>query len=192
MIQAIIFDFFDVIRTDGFNRWLKKNGLKLEGLFVEAAEKNDRGEYQGKEFFVELARLSGQTPESVEQEMEHGNEFNRELLDYITTLRTSYRTAVLSNAPSAYIRNEIAMNDLDQYFDEIIVSSEVGYLKPQREIFELALSRLGVAAENTLFTDDNPRHVAGAQAAGLHTILFESTEQFRRDFEQLIAKDDAS
>lgn len=187
MIKAVIFDFFDVIRSDGYNRWLSKRGLIRDGAYLIASDKHDRGELTDDEFFAELARLSGETLESVEYEMEDGNELNTELVAYIATLHENFRTAILSNSSSGYLRNEIAMHQLDQYFDEIIISSEAGHIKPQKEIFDLATTRLDVKPEEAVFTDDNPRHIEGAQKAGLHALLFESTEQFRREFESLTA-----
>jgi hypothetical protein len=37
-----------------------------------------------------------------------------------------------------------------------------------------------------VFTDDNPTYTAGAESVGLHGIVFESTKQFRRDFEAIV------
>lgn len=186
MLKAVIFDFFDVIRSDGFNRWLAKRGLRLEGEYLEAAQKNDRGEFQEGEFIAEIAQLAGEPPESVADEMENGNELNRELVAYIASLHGRYKTAILSNSDSEYLRNEIEKYELKRLFDEIIISSEVGYIKPQRGIFDLATTRLGVKPDEVLFTDDNPRHIEGAKQAGLHTLLFTSTSTFRKDFEQLV------
>jgi len=49
---------------------------------------------------------------------------------------------------------------------DVVISSFVGVCKPDPRIFELALRRFGVAAEDCLFIDDVAANVAGARAAG--------------------------
>ncbi|PID98716.1 haloacid dehalogenase, partial [Candidatus Saccharibacteria bacterium] len=51
---------------------------------------------------------------------------------------------------------------------------------PEPAIFAIVLERLGVTADECVFVDDNPRHIAGATAAGIHGILFSSTEQLKQ------------
>lgn len=83
MIKVIIFDFFDVIRTDGFKRWLRHYGYEHTGDMLRATEMHDRGEHSDKEFFQNLANITNQTAEQVEQELEANNELNESLVDYI-------------------------------------------------------------------------------------------------------------
>lgn len=186
MIRAVVFDFFDVIRDDGSTRWRKKYGIPLEGDFLRATQRHDRGETTDKEFFSEIGKLVGQNGETVEYELEHGNELNRELIDYISGLGKCYKIALLSNANSNYIRAEIANFQIEKYFDEIVISSEVGYIKPEKEIFALVAKRLGVKASECVFIDDNPGHITGAEAAGIKGILFESNHQLKRDLDKLL------
>ena len=61
---------------------------------------------------------------------------------------------------------------IDELFDVVIDSSEVGMRKPSRAIYELTLERLGgVAPDEAVFLDDVASNVEGAQAAGLHGIV---------------------
>jgi HAD superfamily hydrolase (TIGR01509 family) len=53
-------------------------------------------------------------------------------------------------------------------FDHRFLSHELGLVKPDREIFEHVLARLGCPADRVLFLDDNLINVEGARAAGLH------------------------
>ena len=48
--------------------------------------------------------------------------------------------------------------------------------KPWPSTFKIALARAGVAAENCIFADDNVRNVAGAQSAGIFSVLVGHTE----------------
>jgi HAD superfamily hydrolase (TIGR01509 family) len=55
-------------------------------------------------------------------------------------------------------------------FDTIVTSAAVGAAKPDRRIFDVALERLGTAAERTVHTGDDPADEAGARAAGMRFV----------------------
>jgi putative hydrolase of the HAD superfamily len=54
--------------------------------------------------------------------------------------------------------------------DEVVLSCEVGAAKPEPTIYEHALSRLGVAAGEAVFVDDQPAYCVGAAALGLRAL----------------------
>lgn len=54
-----------------------------------------------------------------------------------------------------------------EYFDDTLVSAFYGCLKPSKEIFELALNKFSLKAEECLFVDDMKVNAEGAAAAGL-------------------------
>jgi 2-haloacid dehalogenase len=58
------------------------------------------------------------------------------------------------------------------WFEDIVVSGEVGLAKPDPRIFELTIRRTGLDPAATLFTDDSPRNIEAARASGLHAELF--------------------
>lgn len=186
MIKAIIFDFFDVFRTDGYNRWLRQHGYVREGAFLAASEKHDRGEYSDKQFFQAIADASGETAEQVERELEADNELNEPLVEYVRTLQGKYKLALLSNSSSEYLRNELAKYDLEKYFDQIVISSEVGLIKPEPEVFEYITSELGVAPGECIFTDDNPKHVSAAERLGIHGIVYTDVPTLKEKIEQIV------
>lgn len=70
---------------------------------------------------------------------------------------------------------------LFQLFDEIVVSGEVGTIKPEREIFDLTLRRIGCHAEECIFIDDHPPNVDAASALGFRAIRFTSPEQLEEE-----------
>ncbi len=63
-------------------------------------------------------------------------------------------------------------------FDELVLSCEHGLLKPEIEIYELALDAAGVLPGEALFVDDNPANVEGARRAGLASFRFAGEEDF--------------
>jgi 2-haloacid dehalogenase len=58
------------------------------------------------------------------------------------------------------------------WFEDIVVSGEVGMAKPDPRIFALTIRRTGLDPTATLFTDDSPRNIESARASGLHAELF--------------------
>lgn len=71
------------------------------------------------------------------------------------------------------------------WFRDILVSGEEKLIKPDRRIFELLLSRNGLAAAESVFIDDALHNVAGAEAAGMSALHFQSPETLRADLAAL-------
>ena len=65
-------------------------------------------------------------------------------------------------------------------FKDVVISSFAGVCKPDPRIFELALRRFGVAAEDCLFIDDAAANVAGAKAVGIVAVQFTSAAALRK------------
>jgi len=64
---------------------------------------------------------------------------------------------------------------LNQFFKAILVSAEVGWRKPNSKIFEEALKRLGVKANEAIFIGDNPiDDIQGAKSVGMKTVFVPS------------------
>lgn len=82
------------------------------------------------------------------------------------------RTAFLSNGVPEVMTRVRAQRRLDDYFDVVLVSYEVGFTKPDPRIYELCLSRLGVPAEAALFVDDRVDNVEAARRLGMQIVLF--------------------
>jgi 2-haloacid dehalogenase len=71
--------------------------------------------------------------------------------------------------------------DFLRHFESILVSGEVGLIKPDPRIFELLLESIGRAAAGCIYIDDNARNVAAASALGFDALQFEGPERLRRD-----------
>jgi len=66
-------------------------------------------------------------------------------------------------------------------FRGIIVSGDEKLLKPEPEIYRLALDRFALEAGDAVFVDDRADNVAGAQAIGMTGLLFTDADTLRRD-----------
>jgi putative hydrolase of the HAD superfamily len=114
-----------------------------------------------------------------------GDVVDRDLLAFLGGLRPEHRVCLVSNAWSG-LRPWLAERGYDQPFDEMIISAEVGVMKPEARIYELALAKLGVAAAESVFVDDFPENVEGARAVGMQAILFKEPEEAEQELTQLL------
>lgn len=81
------------------------------------------------------------------------------------------KLGIITNGSIGSQHSKIDQAGLRTYFDDIIVSDEVGCKKPDQAIFKLALERLGVEAQACLFVGDHPvNDIQGASEAGLTPI----------------------
>ena len=82
------------------------------------------------------------------------------------------KLALVSNAldPPGLLHRDLARFGVAERLDFAVFSSEIGWRKPHPEIFERALTELGVEAAATLFVGDTlASDIAGAHALGMHT-----------------------
>ena len=82
------------------------------------------------------------------------------------------RTAVLSNGIREVLARLDAERPLPARFDVVVISFEVGCAKPDPEIFQITLDRLGVAADRALFVDDRQENIDAAGRLGIETLHF--------------------
>lgn len=91
-------------------------------------------------------------------------------------LGRSFGLGLLSNGASDLQREKIAGAGIGRYFDEILISGDIGVGKPKPRIFEMILSRLGVAAAEAVMIGNNLRtDIAGARDVGMTTIWLNRT-----------------
>jgi len=102
-----------------------------------------------------------------------GGVIREDMVELVREVRgTGRRTALLTNNAVELRALWRPLLPLDELFDVVVDSSEVGIRKPAAAVFELTLRELGgVAPRASVFLDDAPGNVAGAMALGMHAIL---------------------
>ena len=83
------------------------------------------------------------------------------------------------------MRSNLRAQDLEKYFDEVVISGEVGYVKPDPRIFELTLQRMNIAASEAIFVDDLQYYADGAKKVGITVVRFVNADQLRADLKSL-------
>jgi dTDP-4-dehydrorhamnose reductase len=84
--------------------------------------------------------------------------------------RARYRLALVNNGPSATFRRWVQKYGLDQIFDVLANSEELGVRKPDPEFFGRVTNMLGVCPDRCVLIDDDPGNIDGAQRYGLRTV----------------------
>jgi epoxide hydrolase-like predicted phosphatase len=197
-IRAIIWDLGGVlVRTDDFRpreqlaASLGMTRADLETLVFSgtSGSRAQNGEIDVTQHWENVRaalKLSPQEIGAFQDTFWSGDRLDTALVDYIRSLRGSYRTALLSNAFSDLRRAVEEVWHIQDAFDKIIISAEVGMTKPDQRIYRLALERIGAEPQEAVFIDDFTWNIDGARKAGLHTIHFQYPDQARADLEQLL------
>jgi epoxide hydrolase-like predicted phosphatase len=94
------------------------------------------------------------------------------MVDFCRSLRArGITTGLLTNNAAEFAAFWRPLLPLDELFDDVVDSSQVGLRKPDERIFALSLERLGATPATTAFIDDAEGNVAGARRAGLQAVL---------------------
>ena len=101
------------------------------------------------------------------------------------SLKNRVRRLVLSNTNAIHMDYIFERFRFLDDFDALILSHEVGLLKPDAAIYKLALKKHGLVAVRTVFIDDMPINVEGARQVGLQAIQFQNADQTRAELTKL-------
>ncbi len=103
---------------------------------------------------------------------------NEQMIELMRELKASgLKMAMLTNNVREWEPLWRSMLPVDEIFETIVDSAFVGCRKPEPQIYELTLERIGVPAEACLFLDDLQVNCEGAEAAGMSAVHFRDNEQ---------------
>ncbi len=188
MIRALIFDYFGVVRPEHGVRQtyadLGGDSITDESFLADTITAANYGMVDADHVF---AQKLGVTVE-VWKRAVAGQPYNdKYLLAYIKELRVQgYQTALLSNATGHALSGFFAAGEIDQYFDEAIASGDIGYAKPQPEIFLIMADKLRLQADECMMIDDQAANCEGAEMAGLRAIQYRSLTQLQKSLHAIL------
>jgi epoxide hydrolase-like predicted phosphatase len=191
-ITAVLFDFggvftpspFSVVRAAALELGVSED-VAIELCFGPYAEDGDhpwhrleRGEVRLDVAYQELLALASAAGVEIDVFQVLGK-LGREdddrvvMVERVRTLRgAGYRTALVTNNIAEFGDGWRQLIPVDELFEVVVDSSQVGLRKPDPRIFRLALEQLGgVRPEQAVFLDDFEAHVAGARQLGMHGIV---------------------
>lgn len=187
MKNVIFFDFFGVISCEIAPFWLRRyyGEEELGEVKLGFTDPADLGEISEAELFENIGRATGVSPSEIRKEWLGMVRINEELVDYIKGLRNKHRIYLLSNATAEFLHTILKKYSLYDLFDGLFISSEMHVIKPRKEFFTSALERFGVAAGDAVMIDDNPRNIAGAEAAGIKGIIYKDNSSLFKAIEEI-------
>lgn len=96
-------------------------------------------------------------------------------LELLKSLKEKYRLFLYSNTNQIHIEKvweileeQLGIKNLDQYFEVVYLSNELGIRKPKPEGFSHIVRTHELIESETLFIDDSPQHVKGALEANIN------------------------
>jgi putative hydrolase of the HAD superfamily len=197
-IEAVISDFGGVLTTpliQSFMAFQDETGISGETL-GRAMQRIAEADGEHPLFELERGRVSeadflARMADELEGELDHRPAMHRFSEIYFKALEPNQpmielmreardggmRMALLTNNVREWEPLWRSMLPVDEIFELVVDSAFVGCRKPEREIYELTLERLGMPAERCLFVDDVEANIDGARALGLTAVHFRDNEQ---------------
>ncbi len=196
-IKALIWDFAGVllhtIRGDFYSMMAERLQTPLDDVLQATNGREavlwDIGEMSDEEFFTYLLKKVGMPLDKMpilQRFVRYDFFVEPELLAYICLMHKKYKSILLTNFP-AHIHDYIKTDwIIDGAFDHIIASCDVKLLKPDAAMYRYALMLAGVPAQETIFIDDRPVNIQGAEQLGMPCVLFTSVAQTIRDVDAIL------
>ena len=196
-IRAVFIDFGGVIARTEYQaprQYLAERlGMEYEDLEKLAfnSPSSDRaaiGEISAEEHWAQvtkrLRRPTSET-ETIREEFFAGDVIDREIVDFLRSLRPRYYVGLISNA-WLDLRDHIIEQKFDDAFDHMVISAEVGVVKPDAKIYQIALEQAGVSPNEAVFVDDFIENIEGCEELGMHGIHFRDPKDAMTELKQLL------
>ena len=193
-IRAVLFDYAGVLTSSPWAALAATGGGDLELVIGSYEEDTDhpwhqveRGEMKIVDWMTAVKELGDAKGVAVDfsplAALLGDMTVHDPIVDHVRALRDQgYKLALVTNNVREGSAAWRSMVPVDELFDVVIDSSEVGMRKPNPAIYQHALDALGgIPPEEAVFLDDSPGNVEGAKRAGLHAILVETPEQAIKD-----------
>jgi putative hydrolase of the HAD superfamily len=194
-VKAVVFDYGKVLSlppdqsaVEAMSKLLELEPEKFQDIYAKHRGPYDGGKIDADTYWRIFAKEAEReiTSELINQivaiDFASWIEPNQTTIKWVPELRASgIKAALLSNMPPDH-RQYIEDNcHWLPKFDFYTYSGDVGYIKPEPEIYQHCLGGLGIEPVNAVFLDDKPENVEGATQSGMHGILFSSASQAKDD-----------
>jgi putative hydrolase of the HAD superfamily len=197
-MRGLLVDFGGVLTTnvfESFRQFSQAEGLPpdtVKRLFREDQEalrllrRLERGEISAEEFAPRFGERLGvaDTTDLVPRLFAGAGPDERMIGAVRTAREAGVRTGLISNSWGSGLSYDGDL--LEELFDSVVISGEVGMHKPEPPIFLLAAERIGVAAGECVFVDDLRENCAGAEEVGMVAILHRGPDRTLPELERLL------
>lgn len=189
-IKALIFDNFGVLMDVVYGSLRHVLPVEARARLLSILNEADNGRISADDELKQIVELLNEYNLDGAEQVAKAIQFsekNDELLNFILEKRGQYKTAMLSNV-SAVIWNYYTPEQMDKYFDRVVLSYQEAIAKPDLRIYQLVCERLGVEPSECVFADDNEVNVDAANKIGMHGIVFTSNGDYFAKLEEILAR----
>ncbi len=185
-LNTFIFDCFGVVCSPVLNGWYQthsqKHGFVDENL-QEVFRQFDLGQVSEDDILDYFSQYPGVTKDRtlLRQEIDSYLTIDEDLVVIMKKLKQKgYKIVLLSNANNAFFERKIYTQypEFKDLFNEIVISSVVGMVKPGSEIYLHALDLVQSKPGESLFIDDSKSNVDAAMILGIGGYVFTETSSF--------------
>lgn len=197
MIKTLIFDLGKVIINFDHSRIIQrieqfcefnKAEISQKVFATTATQDYEIGKISSLEFFESVKNSLDLRMNFSEFADAWTCTFDLELIlseKFIENLATKYRLLILSDTNELHFEFIRQNFPILRYFDDYVLSYQIGAVKPDGRIFRAAIEKASCSAEECFFTDDREPNVLGAQKVGINAVQFLSAEQLEKSLREL-------
>jgi putative hydrolase of the HAD superfamily len=196
--RGLLVDFGGVLTTNvfqSFRQFCEREGLPPDTIkekfrsdpeALGLLRKLEKGELTADEFAPKFAAVIGvEDSDGLVERLFAGIGPDEPMIEAVKAAkRAGVRTGLISNSWGEGLAYD--QDVLDELFDEVVISGDVGMHKPEPEIFHLGAERIGVAPAHCVFVDDLKENIAGAEAVGMTGILHRGSDLTLPELERLL------
>lgn len=199
-VRAVFFDLGGVIVRTEYQaprqRLAERFGMDYEDIekivfgsgSSSSAAQATIGKITEQEHWINVMRTLKRPPHDYSQvrdEFFAGDVIDREIIDFLRSIKPTVKTGLISNAWSG-LRSYILREKFDDAFHKMIISAEVGVAKPDPKIYHIALEQLQVEAKEAVFVDDVLENVEACRKIGMWGIRFKDTRSAIRQLQRIL------
>ncbi len=186
MYKALLFDLDGTLaETDSLHlpTWvdvLRPYGIRVDEEFYRERISGRSNSKIVEDLLPDLSTEEGRkladAKEASFRERAHELEPLPGLLDFMQEGKSrGLSLGLVTNAPGENVEAILPALELGEFFDEVVLSDEVGPVKPDPAPYRAALEKLGVTPEEVLAFEDSTSGITSSVAAGIPTVGIAST-----------------
>lgn len=193
MIETFLFDLGNVLVHFSHARMFEqmgalcgRSGAEVLTLCSQSglSDRFERGQVSEDDFHLGFQELVGRTlcPNELYRAGSDIFWLNEPMVPVLAALKEQgFRMVLLSNTTAAHLRFIRENFEVLPFMDDLVLSYEVGAMKPDDPIYEAALQRIGCRPECCLYFDDIEENVIAGRRFGLRAEVYTDTAKMLRD-----------
>lgn len=190
MIKAIVFDYFGVIVEEAvIGKYIIRNFSNPQSRLEKISEYShqwDLGEMEYDAFNEKISECTDVPTKEVWHTFFENINVYQDTIELIKLLKKNYKIFLLSNGPKENPYRMLKNQNIENLFDEIIISAEHKMTKPNPKFYELMLSIGGIDASEAIFIDDRQINVDAGNNFGIKSLLFTDAPTLEKDLSALL------